>query len=199
MALVNAGTNTERRFDVHCRLARALRTLARRIGEEALVRDRRGGEGAAQGESVDASAAVALAFEHYDAAIASQPKTPAAAQVLLEVARIYEEQGTIAGDGGGGAMAVVQALRRAVEADSSYATHGSLGKALNNVGLFQEALLHHEKALALVPEKDKFAIANNHAITLNGLNRKEEATAYFEMAVKLNPRCGVALNSLGEG
>ena len=78
---------------------------------------------------------------------------------------------------------------------NSAVAFNNLAKGLKDLGRFDEAIIHFERAIALAPN---FADAQfSYGTALHLMNRFEDALVHFEKAIALNPKFIVALNNRG--
>ncbi len=89
----------------------------------------------------------------------------------------------------------VSHFRVSVQKRPSAAAHYNLGTALTAAGLFDDAVVSYERALALRPDYGK--ALNNLADTLMALGRHDEAIRRYEAAVTAEPRSPEPHNNLG--
>ena len=131
-----------------------------------------------QGDLVEAE-------RHYDAALKSQPDHFEALHMLGVIAlqRGRLERG-------------VEIITKAVALnENSPVAFNNLAKGLKDLGRFDEAIIHFERAIALAPA---FADAQfGYGTALHFVNRSEEALGPFEKAIALHPNFVAALNNCG--
>jgi protein O-GlcNAc transferase len=125
------------------------------------------------------------AERHYDAALKSQPDHFEALHMLGVIAlqRGRIERG-------------VEIITKAVALnENSPVAFNNLAKGLKDLGRFDEAIVHFERAIALAPA---FADAQfGYGTALHFANRSEDALGPFEKAIALHPNFVAALNNRG--
>jgi protein O-GlcNAc transferase len=125
------------------------------------------------------------AERHYDAALRSQPDHFEALHMLGVIAlqRGRLERG-------------VEIITKAVALnENSPVAFNNLAKGLKDLGRFDEAIIHFERAIALAPA---FADAQfGYGTALHFVNRSEDALVHFEKAIALHPNFVAALNNRG--
>ena len=125
------------------------------------------------------------AERHYDAALKSQPDHFEALHMLGVIAlqRGRIERG-------------VEIITKAVALnENSPVAFNNLAKGLKDLGRFDEAIIHFERAIALAPA---FADAQfGYGTALHFVNRSEDALGHFEKAIVLHPNFVAALNNRG--
>ena len=125
------------------------------------------------------------AERHYDAALRSQPDHFEALHMLGVIAlqRGRLERG-------------VEIITKAVALnENSPVAFNNLAKGLKDLGRFDEAIIHFERAIALAPA---FADAQfGYGTALHFVNRSEDALGHFEKAIVLHPNFVAALNNRG--
>ena len=125
------------------------------------------------------------AERHYDAALRSQPDHFEALHMLGVIAlqRGRIERG-------------VEIITKAVALnENSPVAFNNLAKGLKDLGRFDEAIIHFERAIALAPA---FADAQfGYGTALHFVNRSEDALGHFEKAIALHPNFVAALNNRG--
>ena len=74
-------------------------------------------------------------------------------------------------------------------------TLNNKGRALSMLGKFEDALVYHEKALALDVNNEKIFV--NKAFALGGLGKYEESLKNSEQAISINQNYAMAWNNAG--